>query len=207
VSRLQAQVTVCYKERKWLVPAPYSASNSLLLALLLAFCVVVVAGCGSPQPPARFEPTLLRAGDLPGWQALQVAPGIGELAPDLSGLAVRGRVDASALVRAGNAARASALLFATPAAAARAFARALEPRYAAFLERALGGAVVGRGPGVGYRLRVTRGSESGSDTAEVYVVRRGRVLALVELVSGTGFPRAARDRLLDLVRQRLALSR
>jgi hypothetical protein len=206
VSRLRGQVTVCYKPRQPLVVAPYGASNSLLLAVLLAFWVVVVAGCGSPQPAARFEPTLLHAGDLPGWQALQVAPGIGELAPDLSGLAVSGWMDGSALVRAGNAARATALLFATPAAATRAFARASK-RYSAFLERALGGAVVGRGPGVGYRLHVTRGSERGSDTAEVYVVRRGRVLALVELVSGTGFPRATRDRLLGLVRQRLALSR
>jgi hypothetical protein len=149
-------------------------------------------------------PVLLRAGDLPGWQAVRADPGIGELAPDLSGLEVTGRVEAPALANAGDAARVTALVFATLADGARALARAREPRYVAFLEHAFGGAVVARGPGVGYRLHVTRGSEPGSDTAELFVLRRGRALGLVELVSATGFPVAARDRVLSLVGSRLS---
>ena len=102
-----------------------------------------------------------------------------------------------------NSTSATALVFATRADAARALARAKESGYVAFLEDAFGGAVVVRGPGVGYRLHVTRGSEPGSDTAEVFVLRRGPALALVELVSAAGFDRTTRDRLLALVGSRL----
>jgi hypothetical protein len=120
---------------------------------------------------------------------------------------VTARAESPALVHAGDAVRTTAFLFETPADAARAVARASEPRYAAFLEHALGGAIVARVSGLGYRLHVTRGSEPGSDTVELFVLRRGRMLAVVELLSGTGFERDARDRLLALVLGRLAEKR
>jgi hypothetical protein len=180
----------------------------VLLAFGVALVVVLVAaatGCGTAQAPVvRSGGALLRGGDLAGWKAEQAEPGIAELAPELSGLSVVGRIEAPALVRAGDAARATALVFATRADAARALARAKESGYVAFLEDAFGGAVVVRGPGVGYRLHVTRGSESGSDTAELYVLQRGRAVALVELVSGAGFAPGTRDRLLALVGSRLS---
>jgi len=167
---------------------------------------LLATACGAGAPPAvRTTPGqgLLRAGDLPGWKAVPAEPGIGELAPELSGLRATGRLEAPALVHAGDAARATAILFSTADDAARALARAKDESYRAFLEHAFGGAVVGRGPGVGYRLHVTRGSEPGSDTAEVYVLSRGRALALVELVSASGFPPSRRDRVLALVSSRL----
>lgn len=173
------------------------------LSLLLAVAALA-AGCGSSRPPALRGAQLLRDGDLAGWKVVRTEPGIGELAPQLSGLKVTGRVEAPVLAHVGDAARVTALVFATPADAARALARAREPRYVTFLEHAFGGAVVARGPGVGYRLHVTRGSEPGSDTAELFVLRRGRALGLVELVSATGFPVATRDRVLGLVRSRLS---
>lgn len=163
--------------------------------------------CGAGAPPVVPDSpgqALLRAGDLPGWKAVPAEPGVGDLAPELSGLRMTGRLEAPALVHAGDAARVTAFRFSTASDAARALARAQEDGYRAFLEHAFGGAVVGRGAGVGYRLHVTRSSEPGSDTAEIYVLRRGRALALVELVSSVGFPPADRDRVLALVSSRLA---
>jgi hypothetical protein len=166
---------------------------------------VTAIGCGSAQSPAlRGGPQLLRAGDLPGWKAIRAEPGITELAPELSGLTLTGRVEAPALVHTGDAVRVTTLVFATPADAARALARAKEPAYRPFLEHELGGAVVGRRPGTGYRLHVTRAAEPGYDTVELFLVRGGRVLALVELLSADGFDKAARDRVLGLVRFRLS---
>jgi hypothetical protein len=164
----------------------------------------LVAGCGSSQPPVLRGAQLLRDGDLPGWKTVKAEPGLVELAPGLSGLTATGRVEAPALVHAGDAARVTAIVFATSADAARALARAKEPAYRPFLEYELGGAVVGRGPGTGYRLRVTRAAEPGYDTVELYLVRGGRVLALVELLSAEGLDRAGRVRLLGLVRSRLS---
>ena len=162
-------------------------------------------GCGSAKSPALSAgPQLLRDGDLTGWKAVRAEPGIAELAPELSGLTVTGRVEPPALVHAGDAVRVTGLVFATPAGAARALARAKEPAYRPFLEHELGGAVVGRGPGTGYRLHVTRAAEPGYDTVELYFVRGGPVLALVELLSADGFDRATRDRVLGLVRTRLS---
>ncbi len=168
--------------------------------------MLVAAGCGSAPPPpvVHGDVQLLRDGDVPGWKAVRAEPGLVELAPGLSGLTVTGRVEAPALVHAGDAARVTALVFATPADAARALARAKEPGYRPFLEHELGGAVVGRGPGTSYRLHVTRAAEPGYDTVELYLVRRGRSVALVELLSAEGFDRADRDRLLGLVGSRLS---
>jgi hypothetical protein len=166
---------------------------------------VTALGCGSAKSPALGAgPQLLRDGDLTGWKAVRAEPGIAELAPELSGLTVTGRVEAPALVYAGDAVRVTALVFATPADAARALARAKEPAYRPFLEHEFGGAVVGRGPRAGYLLHVTRAAEPGYDTVELYFVHGGRALALVELLSADGFDRATRDRVLGLVRTRLS---
>jgi hypothetical protein len=162
-------------------------------------------GCGTSQPPlVHGGAQFLRDGDLPRWKAVRAEPGLAELAPELSGLTVTGRVEAPTLVHAGDAVRVTAIVFATPAGATGALARAKEPAYRPFLEHELGGAVAGREPGTGYRLHVTRAAEPGYDTAELYLVRGGRVLALVELLSADGFDRATRDRLLGLVRTRLS---
>ncbi len=197
------QVTLCYKSEREAGSRTFRLRNNVLLALVGAL-TLAASGCGSAQPPVVHGGLqLLRDGDLPGWKAVRAEPGIAELAPELSGLTVTGRVEAPALIHAGDAARVTALVFATPADAARAFARGREPGYRPFIEHEFGGAVVGRGPGGGYRLHVTRAAEPGSDTVELYLVRGGRVLALVELLSADGFDGAARDRLLDLVRSRL----
>jgi hypothetical protein len=203
------QVTDCYKDSK--CPAfgrcvrRSRLCNSLLLGLSGALLVTAL-GCGSAQSPGlvRGGPQLLRDGDLPGWKAVKAEPGLAELAPELSGLTVTGRVDAPALVHAGDAVRVTALVFATPAGAARALDRSKERTYRPFLEHEFGGPLIGVGPGAGYRLRVTRAAEPGYDTVELYFVGGGRYLALVELLSADGFRKAARDRVLGLVRSRLS---
>jgi hypothetical protein len=202
------QVTDCYKQPKCPVSKPwlrrYGLRNSLLLGLGAALALVA-SGCGTAQSPiALGGAQLLRNGDLPGWKAVRAEPGLAELAPELSGLTVTGREEAPALVHAGDAVRVTALVFATPADAARALARGKEPAYRPFIEHEFGGAVVGRGPGTGYRLHVTRAAEPGYDTVELYLVRGGRALALVELLSADGVDEADRDRVLGLVATRLS---
>jgi hypothetical protein len=204
------QVTDCYKHpenpvsKLWL--RRHGLRNSLLLGLGLALAFAA-SGCGSAQHPVvHGGAQLLRDGDLPGWTAVPAEPGLGELAPALSGLTVTGRVEAPALVHAGDAARVTAFVFATSADAATALGRGRDPAYRPFIEQEFGGAVVARRPGTGYRLRVTRAAEPGSDTVELYLLRSGRVLALVELLSADGFDQADRDRVLDLVRSRLGLT-
>ena len=173
-------VTQCYKARKRFSGAPSGASNPVLLAAVLAACAGVLAGCGSSAVPAGgTAPAPLRAGDLPGWRAVDAPPGIGELAPDLSGLTVTGRGDAPAFVRAGDSVRATVLVFATSEDAEEALKRASGDDYQAVLEEAFHGDTVGHGPGVGYRLRVPRPTGRGADIVELLLVRRGRSLVLV----------------------------
>jgi hypothetical protein len=168
------------------------------LSLLVAVATLA-AGCGSgPQLEAR-TPGPLHAADLPGWHETPDAPGIGELAPDLSGLEVVRHADSPALARRGDVVRATEVELATPADAGTALARAKAPDYAAALERAFRGDIghrVTEPERVGYRLTVPRPAEPGSDTVELYVLRRGRALVLVELVSGAGFPERLRGRIL-----------
>jgi hypothetical protein len=195
VSRLSRQVTLCYKARKRRYRAVSRASNTVLLALVCAAAV----GCGSSRTPSGNAPVLLHAGDLPGWRAVPDAPGIEELAPDLSGLHVTGSTDSPALVHAGDVVRATALVFVTDAEADEALARAKAAGYAPGLEKAFRGTIVGRTAGprrIGYRLTVPRPAEPGRDTAELYVLRRGRTIALVEFVSAAGFDPALRSQIL-----------
>jgi hypothetical protein len=153
---------------------------------------VLAAGCGSSTPAT--QGTALLA--LPGWHAVDDAPGISQLAPDLGGLRVLGRTDRKALVRNGDAIRSTTLAFATTEEAAEARKRGAGDDYQAELERAFRGDTVGHGPGLGLRLSVPRPTGAGSDAVEVYLVARGRRLTIVELVSARGFDRKLRVRIL-----------
>ncbi len=166
------------------------------LTLLVAACVVA-AGCGSTETSTGTGPLLT----LPGWRAVADPPGIGELAPDLGGLHPTRRTDSAALVRAGDAIRASTIVFATRAEAAEALTRVSADQYEVLLFRELHGRItrLESGNGAGYRLGVGRPAEPGRDTVEIYAVRRGRTLVLVELVSAAGFDRGLRDRILAAV--------
>jgi hypothetical protein len=160
-------------------------------AIVLSCAALAVAGCGGGRPPTGTETV-----SLAGWQAVDDAPGISQLAPDLGGLHVLARTDRRALVRNGDAIRSSTLTFATAKEAAAAQKRGAGDDYQGQLERAFRGDTVGRGPGVGIRLRVPRPTGSGSDTVEVYLLATGPRLTLVELVSPRGFEPALRERIL-----------
>ncbi len=160
---------------------------------------LLCAACGATQPSTTTEATA-----LPGWKPVSDAPGISQLAPDLSGLAVTRRIDARALAKDGDAIRASAFTFATAKDAAEAQKRGAGDDYRRQLERAFHGETVGHGPGVGLKLDVPRPTGMGSDLVEVYLVASGRRLTLVELVSARGFDAALRSRVLLLLSRRTA---
>jgi hypothetical protein len=161
------------------------------LAVLVSAGLVASVGCGGESQSARTTSSALA-----GWHAADDAPGISQLAPDLDGLHVLARNDRRALVRNGDVIRSSTFTFATAKEAAAAQKRGAGDDYQGQLERAFRGDTVGRGPGVGVRLRVPRPTGSGSDVVEVYLVATGRTLALVELVSEDGFDPAVRRRVL-----------
>jgi hypothetical protein len=138
------------------------------------------------------------ASDLPGWRAVPDNPGIAELAPNLSGLTVTGHRRRPALVRGGDVIRFAAVGLATRQEAAEAVNRASRDDYVHALESAFRGTVVRREP-EGYRLSVPRPGEVGSDTVEVFVLRRFDEIVLVELISATGFDPGFRDKILSLV--------
>jgi hypothetical protein len=166
---------------------------------------LLVTACGAAtQRTATATATQAPAGRLPGWTALADPPGISQLSPDLGGLDVLGGADASALVRDGDAIRATTITFATAKDASEAQQRGAGDDYQGQLERAFRGETIGRGPGVGVRLRVPRPTGSGSDVVEVYLLARDRRLALVELVSAGGFDPALRGRVLRLLSRRTA---
>jgi hypothetical protein len=162
-----------------------------VLAVLVAAGVMASVGCGGQRQPARTTPSALA-----GWHAVDDAPGISQLAPHLGGLHLLARVDGQALVRNGDAIRSSTFTFATPEEAAAAQKRGAGDDYQRQLEYAFRGDTVGRGPGVGIRLRVPRPTGSGSDLVEVYLLANGRRLALVELLSPGEFDPALRNRIL-----------
>jgi hypothetical protein len=159
----------------------------LSLALLLA-------ACGSTQLPG----TTTSVG-LPGWRQVADPPGVSQLAPDLSGLDVTSRHDVKALVRGGDAIRASSFVFADSKRAAEARKRGAGDDYQRALERAYAGTTVARGPGVGLRFHVPRPTGSGFDTVEIYLVAHGRTLTVVELESANGFDPGLRARILRLL--------
>jgi hypothetical protein len=162
-----------------------------LVVVVVSAGVMVSVGCGAQSQPARTTSSALA-----GWHAVDDAPGISQLAPDLDGLHILARTDRRALVRNGDTIRSSTFTFATPKEAAAARKRGAGDDYQRQLEHAFRGDTVGHGPGVGIRLRVPRPTGTGSDTVEVYLLASGRRLALVELVSEDGFEPAVRDRVL-----------
>ncbi len=160
---------------------------------------LLLAGCGTARD--RAETTQL---SIPGWRTVDDVPGISQLAPDLSSLAVTRRSDAKALVRSGDAIRTSTFTFATAGDAAEAQKRGAGDDYQGQLERAYRGETIGRGPGVGLRLKVPRATGAGSDVAEIYLLSGGRRLTVVELVSARGFDPALRSSVLRLLSRRTA---
>jgi hypothetical protein len=162
-----------------------------VLAFLVSAGVMASVGCGGQTQPARTTSSALA-----GWHTVDDAPGISQLAPDLDGLHVLTRTDRRGLVRNGDAIRSSTFTFATPEEAAVAQKRGAGDDYQRKLEHSFHGDTVGRGPGVGIRLRVPRPTGSGSDLVELYLLANGRRLALVELLSPGGFDRALRNRIL-----------
>jgi hypothetical protein len=167
----------------------------VLQALIVAVLVTAAAACGGSN--GIEEPTP-RPVSLAGWRVADDAPGISQLAPSLSGLGVASRMDVPALVRRGDAIRATSFVFRSPEEAAEAQKRGAGDDYQRALEEAFRGDTVGRGPGVGLRLRVPRPTGTGSDTVEVYLLRSGRTLTVVELESGAGFDPSLRRKALGL---------
>jgi len=190
------QVTQCYKPKTPRRSGRFRASNTVLQALVVAVLATAAAGCGGSSNGGEAQTT--RSVSLAGWRVADDAPGISQLAPDLSGLDVTSRTDVHALVRKGDAIRATSFVFRTPAEAADAQKRGVGDDYQRALEEALRGDTIGRGPGVGVRLLVPRPTGSGSDTAEVYLLRNGRKMTVVELVSAAGFAPALRKQALAL---------
>jgi len=183
------QVTQCYKlENAW-SDARFWASNTVLLALAVA----LLAGCGSDAAATRTS----AASSLPGWTLEADAPGVSQLAPDLSGLGLVATADHPALTRRGDAIRSSTLTFATEKDAREAEKRGAGDDYAGALEEAFRADAARRDGGI--RLVVARPAEAGSDTVELYLVRRGRALTVAELVSAHGFPPALREQALAAV--------
>ena len=153
---------------------------------------LLCAACGSTAPPVTTT-----AVALAGWTPQADAPGISQLAPDLSGLDVTATADHRALVRNGDAIRAATFTFATEQDASEAQKRGAGDDNAGALADAFRTDATRRSGGV--RLVVARPAEPGSDTVEIYLVRRGRTLTVAELVSERGFPPALREQALAAV--------
>jgi hypothetical protein len=153
---------------------------------------LLCAACGSTAPP-----TATTTVGLAGWTPQGDTPGISQLAPDLSGLDVTATTDRRALVRNGDAIRATAFTFATENDAREALKRGAGDDYVGALADAFRADATRKDGGV--RLVLARPAEPGSDTVEVYLIRRGRTLTVAELVSGKGVPPALRQRTLAAV--------
>jgi hypothetical protein len=163
-------------------------------------CTAAVA-CGSGGTQGGVAESALSGDELPGWRAVASPPGIAELAPNLSGLNLTGRADSPALVRDGDAVRATTLLFATEADAGEALSRASAEGFTGLLFEKLHGGIrrIATRHGVGYRVTVTRPAGPGEDTIELYLLRRGRALVLVEFLSAAGFDPVVREQVLARV--------
>jgi hypothetical protein len=168
----------------------------VLQGLVVAVLVAASAGCGGSSNGGEAQTP--RPVSLPGWRAVDDAPGISQLAPNLSGLHIASHTDSPALVRDGDAIRATSFVFVAPEDAAEAQKRGAGDDYERALEEAFRGNAVGHGPGVGVRLTVPRPTGEGADTVEIYLLRRGRMLTVVELESGAGFDPTVRKKALGL---------
>jgi hypothetical protein len=162
----------------------------------VAVLVAASAGCGGSSNGGEAQTP--RPVSLPGWRTVDDAPGISQLAPNLSGLHIASHTDSPALVRDGDAIRATSFVFVAPEDAAEAQKRGAGDDYERALEEAFRGNAVGLGPGVGVRLTVPRPTGEGADTVEIYLLRRGRMLTVVELESGAGFDPTVRKKALGL---------
>ena len=169
-----------------------AVSGSVLRAAVTGLSLALLcAACGSTAVADHDDGTGRSA--LPGWTRGHDAPGISQLAPDLSGLDVTAATDARALVqrrrcdprdhvhvrdregrRRGAEARRGRRL---PAAAGAGLPRRRR---------------CGHGPGVGLRLSVPRPSRHRQRPRRgLPASARGRRLTLVELVSARGFDAGA----------------
>ena len=149
-----SQVTQCYKLGRRRGSAPFGASNTVLLALVVAVLAVAAAGCGGSETRST------TTAQLSGWRVVDDSPGIAQLAPDFGGLDVERRVDSLALMRKGDAIRASTFTFAGEADAKEAKDRGSGDDYLRALEDAFRaeGAITPRG----FRLAVARPAEAGT---------------------------------------------
>src|SRR4051794_11807414 len=153
---------------------------------------LLCAACGSSVPLAKTT-----AAELPGWTSRADPPGISQLAPDLSGLDITAQTDRRALVRRGDAIRATTFTFATANDAREAQKRGAGDDYQGALAEAFRADAARRDGGV--RLVGARPAGTGADTVEISLVRRSRTLTVAELVSDHGFPPALRERALAAV--------
>jgi hypothetical protein len=156
---------------------------------LLGLVALLAAGCGS-RPTLQGATPLLST--LPGWAAAADPPGISGLAPSFSGLELTSQGDAPALVQNGDVIRRSLFVFGTQKDADEAVRRGTTDAYIANLEQGFPGTFVRREPGGGIEIAVHRPAEAGSDLVEIYLVRNGRRVTLLEFVSEQGFPPALR---------------
>lgn len=172
-----SQVTDCYKVENSGIARALRACNRVLLGLV----VVVLAGCGSSSTPVRTTGV-----ELEGWRSQPDEPGIAQLAPDLGGLDVASTVARPALVRNGDAIRSLTFTFGDEQDAREALKRGAGDDYESDLEVTFRADATRKEGGI--RLVVARPAEAGTDTVEIYLVRRGRSVSIVELLSNNGFP-------------------
>lgn len=186
-----------------------------LLAAAAGLLGLAAAGCGGsssqggtlaqpdPDDQARARHVVTRLSDLPsGWRVQAAGGSVLSLGPSLARLTIRGEADSAALTRSGAVVRSSAAILGSPGDAAEAFRRAAARSFVGFLGAKRVTAL--RYPGaVARRMKVPRPAEPGSDTVELFVLRRGQALAVVEFVSADGFDARTRDRVLSRVEARL----
>ena len=194
------QVTQCYKLPTARRSRRFRASNTVLLGLLVAVGAMASAGCGGGSPATVEQRPAVPAGALPGWTAVDDPPGVPSIAPDFRGLDVSGRSDAQALVKDGDAIRATTFIFATEKRRARGEEargrRRLPGRARARISRRHRRPRPGcRADGSASRGRPARASTRSRCTSSP----TGAKLTVVELESATGFDPALRAQVLRLL--------
>ena len=170
--------------------APVKQCQAVSLALLVRR---VVARRQRRLRPTTAEPALA------GWTSTADAPGIAQLAPELSGLDVDGD-DRSSSPRPQRRCDSRDHLSRSPPRKTRARRRSAGPATTTPERwRTRSAPTRSRQDGGGTGSSSPRPAEPGSDTVEIYLVRRGRRLTVVELVSDRGFPPALREQALAAV--------